>query len=138
MLGLLEGGRRFGSVGASRLITFVVQAAAYLALWLVGHLTVQTAAFSAMAGQFSAMGLALFAVWHEFHPSWKPGWKAWRDAMHYGMRGYPGTVADFATLRMDELLLGGSGFKHCYWASILSLFVFLKSRRFLPVQLATQ
>jgi len=107
MLGLLEGGRRFGWAGASRLITFAVQAAAYLALWLVGHLTVQTAAFSAMAGQFSAMGLALFAVWHEFRPSWKPGWKAWRDALHYGMRGYPGTVADFATLRMDQLLLGG-------------------------------
>ena len=107
MLGLLEGGRRFGWAGASRLITFVVQAAAYLALWLVGHLTVQTAAFSAMAGQFSAMGLALFAVWREFRPSWQPGWKAWRDALHYGMRGYPGTVADFATLRMDQLLLGG-------------------------------
>jgi O-antigen/teichoic acid export membrane protein len=107
MLGLLEGGRRFGWAGASRLITFVVQAAAYVALWLVGHLTVQTAAFSAMAGQFSAMGLALFAVWREFHPNWQPGWRAWRDALHYGMRGYPGTVADFATLRMDQLLLGG-------------------------------
>lgn len=107
MLGLLEGGRRFGWAGASRLITFAVQAAAYLALWLAGHLTVQTAAFSAMAGQFSAMCLALFAVWHEFHPRWEPGWKAWRNALHYGIRGYPGTVADFATLRMDQLLLGG-------------------------------
>jgi len=107
MIGLLEGGRRFGWAGASRLVTFVVQAAAYLVLWLLGRLTVETAAFSAMAGQFSAMGLAVFAVLREFHPSWKPGWQAWRDALHYGLRGYPGTVADFATLRMDQLLLGG-------------------------------
>ncbi len=107
MIGLLEGGRRFGWAGASKLVTFVVQAAAYLVLWLLGHLTVQTAAFSAMAGQFTAMGLAVFAVLREFHPSWTPGWKAWRDALNYGLRGYPGTVADFATLRMDQLLLGG-------------------------------
>src|SRR2546426_2752373 len=32
MIGLLEGGRRFGWAGASRLVTFVVQAAAYLVL----------------------------------------------------------------------------------------------------------
>jgi len=107
MIGLLEGGRRFGWAGASRLVTFVVQAAAYLVLWLLGRLTVETAAFSAMAGQFSAMGLAVFAVLREFHPTWKPGWQAWRNALHYGLRGYPGTVADFATLRMDQLLLGG-------------------------------
>jgi O-antigen/teichoic acid export membrane protein len=107
MIGLLEGGRRFGWAGASRLVTFVVQAAAYLVLWLLENLTVETAAFSAMAGQFSAMGLALFAVLREFHPSWKPGWQAWRAALQYGLRGYPGTVADFATLRMDQLLLGG-------------------------------
>src|SRR6185295_17969789 len=49
----------------------------------------------------------VFAVWREFHPSWKPGWKAWRNAVNYGLRGCPGTVADFATLRMDQLLLGG-------------------------------
>jgi O-antigen/teichoic acid export membrane protein len=107
MIGLLEGGRRFGWAGAARLITFVVQAAAYLALWLVGHLTVQTAALSAMAGQFAAGGLALFAVWRQLRPSWKPGWSEWRAALNYGVRGYPGTVADFATLRMDQLLLGG-------------------------------
>ena len=107
MIGLLEGGRRFGWAGASKLVTFVVQAAAYLVLWLLGNLTVQTAAFSAMAGQFTAMGLAVFAVLREFHPSWTPGWKAWREALNYGLRGYPGTVADFATLRMDQLLLGG-------------------------------
>jgi Na+-driven multidrug efflux pump len=101
MMGLLEGSRRFGWAGASRLVTFVVQAALYLVLWLFNHLTVETAAFSAMAGQFAAMFLALFAVWSQLRPRWQPSWLQWRDAMHYGMRGYPGTVADFATLRMD-------------------------------------
>jgi O-antigen/teichoic acid export membrane protein len=107
MIGLLEGGRRFGWAGASRLVTFVVQAVAYSALWFMGHLTVQTAAISAMVGQFVAVGLAVFAVWQQLHPQWKPSWTNWRNALHYGMRGYPGTVADFATLRMDQLLLGG-------------------------------
>jgi O-antigen/teichoic acid export membrane protein len=107
MIGLLEGARRFGWAGASRLVTFVVQAVAYLVLWLIGHLTVETAAFSAMAGQFSAMFLSVYAVCRELNPRWKPGWTQWRDALSYGMRGYPGTVADFATLRMDQLLLGG-------------------------------
>jgi O-antigen/teichoic acid export membrane protein len=107
MIGLLEGSRRFGWAGSSRLITFVVQAAAYLGLWLFDHLTVETAAFSAMAGQFAAMFLALFAVWRQLRPRWQPSWGQWRDAVHYGLRGYPGTVADFATLRMDQLLLGG-------------------------------
>ncbi len=107
MIGLLEGSRRFGWSGTSRLITFVVQAASYLVLWLFNHLTVETAAFSAMAGQFAAMFLSLFAVWHQLRPRWQPSWLQWRNALHYGMRGYPGTVADFATLRMDQLLLGG-------------------------------
>ncbi len=107
MIGLLEGSRRFGWAGASRLVTFVVQAGSYLVLWLFHHLTVETAAFSAMAGQFAAMLLALFAVWRQLRPRWQPSWAQWRDALHYGMRGYPGTVADFATLRMDQLLLGG-------------------------------
>ena len=107
MIGLLEGSRRFAWSGASRLITFAVQAASYLVLWLFNHLTVETAAFSAMAGQFAAMFLSLFAVWRQLRPRWQPSWLQWRDALHYGMRGYPGTVADFATLRMDQLLLGG-------------------------------
>ena len=107
MIGLLEGARRFGWAGASRLVTFLVQALAYLVLWLFGHLTVETAALSAMAGQFSAMMLSVYAVCRELRPKWKPGWAEWRNALSYGMRGYPGTVADFATLRMDQLLLGG-------------------------------
>ena len=107
MIGLLEGSRRFGWAGTSRLITFVVQAASYLVLWLFNHLTVETAAFSAMAGQFAAMFLSLFAVWRQLRPRWQPSWLQWRNAVHYGLRGYPGTVADFATLRMDQLLLGG-------------------------------
>jgi enterobacterial common antigen flippase len=107
MIGLLEGARRFGWAGASRLVTFVVQAMAYFVLWLNGDLTVQTAALSAMAGQFAAMMLSVFAVWRQLRPNWRPSWSKWRNALHYGMRGYPGTVADFATLRMDQLLLGG-------------------------------
>ena len=107
MIGLLEGARSFGWAGASRLVTFVVQAVAYLVLWIFGHLTVETAALSAMAGQFAAMLLSVYAVCRTLQPRWKPSWSEWRNALNYGMRGYPGTVADFATLRMDQLLLGG-------------------------------
>jgi O-antigen/teichoic acid export membrane protein len=60
-----------------------------------------------MAGQFAAMALSVFAVWRQLRPRWKPSWSEWRNAFHYGIRGYPGSVADFATLRMDQLLLGG-------------------------------
>lgn len=107
MIGLLEGARRFGWAGASRLVTFAVQAGAYFILWMFGHLTVETAALSAMAGQFSAMLISVYGVCHELRPRWRPSWSQWRDALSYGMRGYPGTVADFATMRMDQLLLGG-------------------------------
>ena len=107
MIGLLEGSRRFGWAGASRLVTFVVQGTAYSFLWIMGHLTVETAALSAMAGQFTAMAISVIGVLIELRPRWSPSWSEWRNALGYGLRGYPGTVADFATLRMDQLLLGG-------------------------------
>ena len=107
MIGLLEGSRRFGWAGASRLLFFVVQAVAYFFLWFYGRLTVETAALTLVAAQFGAMFLSLFAVMRELKPRWQPSWSRWKAALGYGVRDYPGIMADFTTLRLDQLLLGG-------------------------------
>jgi O-antigen/teichoic acid export membrane protein len=51
--------------------------------------------------------LATFAVWHQLRPRWRPSWIEFKNSMHYGLRDYPGCVADFTTLRLDQLMLGG-------------------------------
>ena len=107
MIGLLEGARRFGWAGAARLMFFVVQAVGYFLLWIYGRLTVESAALTLILAQFGAMFLALFAVLWELKPRWEPSWGKWKEALGYGVRDYPGVVADFTTLRMDQLLLGG-------------------------------
>ena len=107
MIGLLEGARRFGWAGAARLMFFVVQAVGYFLLWIYGRLTVESAALTLILAQFSAMFLSLFAVLRELKPRWQPSWSKWKEAFGYGVRDYPGVVADFTTLRLDQLLLGG-------------------------------
>lgn len=107
MLGLLEGARRFGWSGASRLIFFVVQAGGYVLLWLAGEFTLRNAAFTVIIAQFSAMSLSLFAVLRKLKPGWQPSWSKGRAALDYGLRAYPGSLADFTTMRLDQLLLGG-------------------------------
>ena len=107
MIGLLEGARRFGWAGASRLIFFVIQAVGYTALWAYSLLTVRSASLIVILAQFSAMAFSLFAVLRELRPEWKPSWSKWRAALSYGLRDYPGALADFTTLRLDQLLLGG-------------------------------
>ena len=107
MIGLLEGSRRFGWAGASRLLFFVVQAVAYFFLWFYGRLTVESAALTLVAAQFGAMFLSLFAVMRELKPRWRPSWSSWKAALGYSVRDYPGIMADFTTLRLDQLLLGG-------------------------------
>ena len=109
MIGLLEGARRFGWGGVARLIFFGVQGVVYLALWLTGHLTLETAALTMMLAQFSSMLFALIAVWCQLRPAWKPSRTLLKRTFRYGVRDYPGAVADFATMRMDQLLLGGLG-----------------------------
>lgn len=107
MIGLLEGARRFGWAGAARLMFFVVQAVVYFLLWIYGRFTVETAALTLILAQFAAMTLSLFAVLRELKPRWQPSWRKWKEALNYGVRDYPGVVADFTTLRLDQLLLGG-------------------------------
>lgn len=107
MIGLLEGARRFGWAGAARLMSFVVQAVGYSLLWINGKLTVETAAATLILAQFCAMSLSLFAVLRELRPRWQPSWCEWKRALNYGVRDYPGIVADFTTMRLDQLLLGG-------------------------------
>ena len=105
MRGLLEGTRRFGWAGAARMIFFGVQAFGFAGLWAVGNLTVATAMITMIIAQTSSMLLALIAVLSQLRPSWKPSWVEFKNSMHYAVRDYPGGVADFTTLRLDQLVL---------------------------------
>jgi len=106
MRGLLEGTRRFGWAGAARLLSFIVQGPGFAILWLFGSLTVTSATYTLIVGQTASMLLGLFAVWHQLRPHWQPSWSELKSSMHYGVRDYPGGVADFTTLRLDQLMLG--------------------------------
>jgi O-antigen/teichoic acid export membrane protein len=105
MRGLLEGTRRFGWAGAARMIFFGVQAVGFASLWSMGHLTITTAMIIMLSAQTSSMLLALIAVWHQLRPGWQPSWVEFKNSMHYAVRDYPGGVADFTTLRLDQLVL---------------------------------
>jgi len=104
--GLLEGSRRFGWAGAARLLSFIVQGPGFAILWLWGSLTVASATYTLIIGQTSSTLLGLFAVWHQLRPRWQPSWSEFKNSMHYGLRDYPGGIADFTTLRLDQLMLG--------------------------------
>jgi O-antigen/teichoic acid export membrane protein len=106
MRGLLEGTRRFGWAGAARMIFFGVQTVGFAALWFAGRLTVATAAGTMIAAQATSMLLALAAVWHQFKPRWEPSWVELKKSLGYALKDYPGGVADFTTLRLDQLMLG--------------------------------
>jgi O-antigen/teichoic acid export membrane protein len=107
MRGLLEGTRRFGWAGAARLIFFGVQAVGFGGLWMIGHLTVVTASVTMILSQTASMLLALIAVRTQLKPRWQPSWIEFKRSMHYGLRDYAGGVADFTTLRLDQMMLGG-------------------------------
>jgi O-antigen/teichoic acid export membrane protein len=106
MRGLLEGTKRFGWAGAARMVFFGVQAVGFAALWFAGHLTVATASMTMITAQTTAMLLVLAAVVHQLRPRWKPSWTEFKTSINYGLRDYPGGVADFTTLRLDQLMLG--------------------------------
>jgi len=106
MRGLLEGTRRFGWAGAARLIFFGVQAGGFAVLWYLGRFTLATATVTMISAQTAAMLLALIAVWRQLRPRWQPSWTEFKTSMNYGVRDYPGGVADFTTLRLDQLMLG--------------------------------
>jgi O-antigen/teichoic acid export membrane protein len=106
MRGLLEGTRRFGWAGAARLISFIIQGSGFAVLWFIGHMTVATATYTLILAQTASTLLALIAVWRQLHPRWQPSWAEFKHSMHYGLRDYAGGVADFTTLRLDQLMLG--------------------------------
>ena len=60
-----------------------------------------------MLAQVIAMTLAMLAVWRQMRPRWKPDWAEFKISMHYGVRDYAGGLADYATLRMDQIMLSG-------------------------------
>ena len=105
MRGLLEGTRRFGCAGATRMTFFGVQAIGFAGLWSVGHLTVATAMVTMISAPTASMLVALIAVRHQLRPSWQPSWIEFKNSMNYALRDYPGGVADFTTLRLDQLVL---------------------------------
>jgi len=106
MRGLLEGTRRFGWAGIARLIFFGVQGLGFAGLWSFGRLTVTTATLTMITAQTASMLLALIAVLNQLRPNWRPSWPEFKTSMKYALRDYPGGVADFTTLRLDQLMLG--------------------------------
>ena len=87
------------------MIFFGVQASGFAGLWRFNRLTVTTAVYTMMLAQAVAMTLALVAVWRELAPRWRPSWREFKTSMHYGLRDYTGGLADYATLRMDQIML---------------------------------
>lgn len=108
MRGLLEGTRRFGWSGAARFIFFGVQASGFAVLWFLGRLNVATATYTMILSQAVSMSLAIGAVIRQLHPRWQPSWREFRTSMSYGLRDYAGVLADYATLRLDQLVLGAT------------------------------
>ncbi len=107
MRGLLEGTRRFGWAGAARLIFFGVQGLGFAILWMAGRLTVTTACVTMIVSQVSSMLLSLIAVLYQLRPSWEPNWREFKTSLSYSLRDFPGVIADYTTLRLDQLMLVG-------------------------------
>jgi len=107
MRGLLEGARRFAGVGAARLIFFGIQAGGYLVLWLSGRLTLASATATMIVAVAGPALLSLILVWRELRPSWRLSRSELGAALRYGVRDYPGVLTEVATLRLDQLMLGG-------------------------------
>lgn len=107
MCALLEGAQRFGWSGAARMVFFGVQLAGFSTLWLLSDLTVHSATLTMIASQMGSLIVALYAVRRVLRPHWHPSWAGWKQFASYGVRDYPGVLAEFTTLRLDQLLLGG-------------------------------
>ena len=90
------------------IIFFAVQATGFAILWFAGHMTVATATLTMIAAQTVAMSVAVVAVLRELKPRWQPSWPEFKTSMSYGMRDYAGVLADYTTLRVDQLMLGAT------------------------------
>ena len=106
MAGMLEGSRQFKWAALSRIIFFGIQSIAYFILWMTGHLTIYTAAFTMIVAQLANTLTAVVVVLYVLRPRWKPSLTAWKKAMGYGLKYHVGVVTSFTTLRLDQLLLG--------------------------------
>ena len=72
MVGFLEGAREFRCAALSRVIFFGIQSVAYFVLWLTGHLTLKSAAFTMIAAQAANTLTALIGVLYVLRPRWQP------------------------------------------------------------------
>lgn len=107
MAGLLEGARQFRFAALARIIFFATQSVAYLALWLTGHLNVDSAAFTMMGAQVANTLTAVIAVTYVLKPRWSPSISMFKKTIGYGLKNHLGVVTSFTTLRLDQLMLGG-------------------------------
>jgi len=78
----------------------------FAVLWVAGQLTIATASFTLICAQIVATLVALVAVWNQLRPRWEPSWPEFKASMGYALRDYPGGIANFTTLRLDQLMLG--------------------------------
>jgi len=104
MRGLLEGTRRFGWAGAARMIFFGVQplVSPVCGRWAISRLHGNDYD-DHCPDVFNAAGS--HRGFDQLRPSWKPSWVEFKNSMHYAVRDYPGGIADFTTLRLDQLVL---------------------------------
>lgn len=104
---LLEGARRFTWVGILRLILFGVQLVSYIALWVMGRLTVESATYTMVVAVVASLLLSMIAVWRELKPNWAPRMADLSMSLRYGIRDYPGVLTEFVNWRLDLIMLVG-------------------------------
>jgi O-antigen/teichoic acid export membrane protein len=105
--GMLEGARCFPWVGVLRLILFGVQVVSYVALFVMGRLTLANASYTMIFAVTASLLVSLFAVWRELSPSWRPQRSELATTLRYGIRDYPGVLTEFVNWRLDLMMLVG-------------------------------
>ncbi|CAN5532120.1 hypothetical protein BH10ACI2_BH10ACI2_07020 [soil metagenome] len=107
MSAMLEGARRFKWAAVSKILFFVIQSGAYLALWATGHLTVFTAVATMVVAQLANTSTALLCVIFVLKPRWRLSLRAFKKTLRFGVKYYIGVVTSFTTLRLDQMMLAG-------------------------------
>jgi antigen flippase len=102
--GYLLGRRHFVLFNALRVLTPLSVALAYVALWLLGDLSVASAVWSYAAVQALALALALAVCVHA-HGIGRPDWGLARETLWYGIRAHSTNISTLLTARLDLLIM---------------------------------